>query len=236
MSSDHIRVAISQQEPVWLDLQGAVDKTCKIIAEAASGGAKLVVFPECWIPGYPCWIWCALCLSKTTVRQLTVRRVRSLDMNMTAKYMKNALKVDSPEMQKICACAEQNNIAVALGFAENKNNSLYMAQAIISPDGELKVARRKLKPSHLERIMFGDAGGSSLHNVAEMDLSDIKDNSQRMKAKVGALNCWEHTQPLLKYHTHLQGENIHLAAWPPLAPFPGGDAHWAMGYDGMYIE
>ena len=140
-------------------------------------------------------------------------------MNMTAKYMKNALKVDSPEMRKICVCAEQHNLAVALGFAEIEGSSLYMAQAIISPVGDLKLSRRKLKPSHLERIMFGDAGGSSLHNVAEIDLSDSKDNPQKTKAKVGALNCLEHIQPLLKYHTHLQGENIHLAAWPPLAPF-----------------
>ena len=53
----HIRVAVTQAEPVWLDLQGTVDKTCRLIAEAAVGGAKLIAFPECWIPGYPCWIW-----------------------------------------------------------------------------------------------------------------------------------------------------------------------------------
>jgi hypothetical protein len=52
-----VRVAVTQHEPVWLDLDGTVDKTCKIIAEAAEGGAKLVVFPECWVPGYPAWIW-----------------------------------------------------------------------------------------------------------------------------------------------------------------------------------
>lgn len=52
-----IKVAVTQAEPVWLDLQGTVDKTCKLIAEAACDGAKLIAFPECWIPGYPCWIW-----------------------------------------------------------------------------------------------------------------------------------------------------------------------------------
>lgn len=52
-----IKVAVTQAEPVWLDLQGTVDKTCKLIAEAAGNGAKLIAFPECWIPGYPCWIW-----------------------------------------------------------------------------------------------------------------------------------------------------------------------------------
>lgn len=52
-----VRVAVTQHEPVWLDLDATVKKTCDIIAEAARGGAKLVAFPEVWIPGYPAWIW-----------------------------------------------------------------------------------------------------------------------------------------------------------------------------------
>jgi predicted amidohydrolase len=52
-----VRVAVTQHEPVWLDLQGTVSKTCKIIEEASKAGAKLVAFPEVWVPGYPAWIW-----------------------------------------------------------------------------------------------------------------------------------------------------------------------------------
>ena len=52
-----IRVAVTQAEPEWLDLQKSTEKTCKLIAEAAQEGAELVTFPELWIPGYPCWIW-----------------------------------------------------------------------------------------------------------------------------------------------------------------------------------
>jgi predicted amidohydrolase len=48
---------VTQHEPVWLDLEGTVQKTIKIIEEAAQAKAKLVAFPECWIPGYPAWIW-----------------------------------------------------------------------------------------------------------------------------------------------------------------------------------
>jgi hypothetical protein len=51
------RVAVAQYEPEWLDLQKSVEKTCKIIDEAASGGAELVSFAEAFIPGYPAWIW-----------------------------------------------------------------------------------------------------------------------------------------------------------------------------------
>ena len=50
-TTQYIRVAVSQHEPTWLDLGGAVEKTCAIIKDASEKGAKLVTFPECWIPG-----------------------------------------------------------------------------------------------------------------------------------------------------------------------------------------
>lgn len=52
-----VKVAITQHEPVWLDLAATVDKTCQLIEEAASKSSNLIVFPETWIPGYPAWIW-----------------------------------------------------------------------------------------------------------------------------------------------------------------------------------
>ncbi|EMC92382.1 hypothetical protein BAUCODRAFT_287107 [Baudoinia panamericana UAMH 10762] len=205
-----IRVAVTQAEPVWLDLQATVEKTCKLITEAAEHGARLIAFPECWVPGYPCWIW-----------------LRALDFNLMTRYLKNSLKVDSSEMRRICQCAKDSNIAVILGFSENLNNSLWIAQATISAQGKLLMTRRKLKATHLERTVFGDASGASLHNVVELDLGQ-----ESQHTKVGALSCWEHIQPLLKYHTYLQGEEIHVAAWPPLDSHPGGDALWSMSSEG----
>lgn len=56
-SSPTVRVAVTQAEPMWFDLPGAVTKTCALISEAADNKAQLVAFPEVWIPGYPNWIW-----------------------------------------------------------------------------------------------------------------------------------------------------------------------------------
>ena len=57
MSTPTVKVAVSQHEPEWLDLEKSVQKVCNIIEEAAEGGAELVSFAEAFIPGYPAWIW-----------------------------------------------------------------------------------------------------------------------------------------------------------------------------------
>lgn len=56
-SPETVRIAVTQAEPEWLDLDASVSKTCSLVAEAADNGAKLISFPECWIPGYPAWVW-----------------------------------------------------------------------------------------------------------------------------------------------------------------------------------
>jgi nitrilase len=55
-----VKVAVTQHDPVWFDLAATVNKTCRLIEEAASHGAALIAFPEVWIAGYPAWIWSVL--------------------------------------------------------------------------------------------------------------------------------------------------------------------------------
>ncbi|KAL1584808.1 hypothetical protein WHR41_06553 [Cladosporium halotolerans] len=195
-STNIVRVAVSQHEPAWLDLAEAVRKTCAIIKEASEAGAKLVAFPECWIPGYPAWIW-----------------TRPVDFDLGVKYVQNCLSVKSPEFAAIQAAAAEHQIAVSLGFSERDGESVYISQALVSADGVLAMKRRKMKPTHMERTIFGDAtGGECL--AAPVDVPDV--------GKVGSLSCWEHIQPLLKFWTFSQGEQIHVAAWPPLDSFANG--------------
>jgi nitrilase len=172
-------------ESVDFDLDANVAKACKYIALAAEQGCKLIGFSECFIRGYPYFIW------KKTV-----------DFESVRKYIDNSLQLDSPQMKLICKTAKQHNIAVNLGFSEHYRRSLYIASAMIGADGEIKHTRRKTKPTHMERTVFGDGSGSSLLNV--VDIPGV--------GKVGGLNCWEHTQPLLRHHTHSQGEEFHVAA------------------------
>jgi nitrilase len=205
-SSNTIRVAVTQHEPEWLDLDATVKKTTKIIREAAITGAKLVAFPEVWIPGYPAWIWS-----------------RPVDFDLGVKYVENALAIDSPQMKDICSAAAENGISVALGFSEREGQSVYIAQALIDDKGQIRMKRRKMKPTHMERTIFGDASGDCLAKV--VDLPEV--------GNVGSLSCWEHIQPLLKYYTFSQQEQIHVAAWPPLENFiDGSPGFYSMSAEG----
>lgn len=149
-----------------------------------------------------------------------------MDFDLGVKYVQNSLKVDSPEMRSICAIAAENEINVSLGFSERDGDSVYIAQALIDETGKLRMTRRKMKPTHMERTIFGDASGTCLAKV--VDLPDV--------GKVGALSCWEHIQPLLKYYTFSQGEQIHVAAWPPPDPFvEGSPGFFSMTSEGCLL-
>lgn len=143
---------------------------------------------------------------------------------MGVQYVEAALGVDSPQMTTILASAREHSIAVSLGFSERSGDSVYISQALIDETGALRVTRRKMKPTHLERTIFGDASGDCLAQV--VDLPGV--------GKVGSLSCWEHVQPLLKFYTFSQGQQIHISAWPPLYPFEeGSPGFYSMTADGM---
>lgn len=185
-----IRVAAVQAEPVWFDLAGTTEKTISLIAEAAAGKAQLVAFPETWLPGYPAFIW-----SQSVVEQLP----------LLAHYRANSAELHGPEIRAIRDAAAEHGIMAVLGFSERDQGSLYMSQLIIGSDGEILLHRRKLKPTHVERAIFGESDGSGLQ-VVDTPIG-----------RLGALNCWEHMQPLVKFTMYAQHEQIHVAGWPALA-------------------
>lgn len=202
MSIRQYKVAVSQAEPCWFDLAAGVKKTIKLIEEASTNGASLIAFSEVWLPGYPNFVW-----SGTYTENIP----------LVQKYILNSMEAHGPEMVQIRQAAARHNIYVALGFSERDNGSLYLSQVLIDSKGKVLLHRRKIKPTHLERTIFGDATGDSLNNVVDTPLG-----------KIGMLNCWEHFQPLLKYNTYAQGEQVHIAAWPYNGPHVDGAAPWSV--------
>lgn len=182
-----IRVAAVQAEPVWLDVDATAEKTIRLIEEAAGKGAQLVAFPETWIPGYPVFLWTLPAPAQ---------------IGFVGRYHANSLTADHPAFTRIREAARDNRIIVVLGHSEKAHGTLYMAQTVVGADGSILLHRRKLKPTHVERTLFGESDGSGI-KVVDTPLG-----------RIGALNCWEHLQPLTKYAMYAQNEQIHIASWP----------------------
>jgi len=195
-----LRVAVVQAAPAFLNVDGTVDKTIKLMQDAATQGAQLIAFPETWIPGYPWWIW----LGSPAVGMQYVQR-----------YHDNSLVVGSAEFTRLAQAAGDLGIWAAVGFSERAGGSLYMAQALFDDQGRVIKTRRKLKPTHVERTVFGEGDGADL---AVMDTAI---------GQIGMLCCWEHLQPLSKYAMYAQNEQIHVAAWPSFSLYRG--AAYALG-------
>ena len=189
------RVAAVQAAPVFLDLDGTIDKTIDLMADAAAQGVKLIAFPETWLPGYPWWIW----LDSP-----------AWGMQFVQRYNDNSLVVGSPDFDRLRDAARKHKIWLSTGYSEKAGGSLYIAQMLIDDQGNTVQTRRKLKPTHVERTVFGEGDGSDL-TVCETAIGNI-----------GSLCCWEHLQPLSKYAMYAQNEQIHCGAWPSFSLYRGG--------------
>ena len=200
MVSKAYKVGAVQAAPEFLNLEKGVEKAISLIDEAGRNGVKLLAFPEAWLPGYPWWIWLGS---------------PAWGMQFVGRYHENSIEADSPEDRAISEAVKRNGLHLVLGVSERAGGSLYLAQWIYAPDGSVIARRRKLKPTHVERTVYGEGDGSDI-KVFETDIG-----------KLGALCCWEHLQPLVKYAMFSQHEQVHVASWPSFSLYRG--AAYALG-------
>jgi aliphatic nitrilase len=197
-------VAAVQAAPVWLDLDATVEKSISLIEDASARGAELVAFPEVWLPGYPHFIW--------------TKSNSDWPATFFQRYHENSLQRGSRQLAALQDAARKHDIAVVMGVSEREAGSLYISQTVIDEAGELRGIRRKFKPTHAERTMFGEGDGS------DFKVFDMK------VGRVGALSCWEHMQPLVKFTMNSLSEQIHVGSWPAISQ-PHVDAFGARTQD-----
>lgn len=189
-----LRVAAVQAAPVFLDRDATVDKAVASIEEAAGAGARLVVFPETWVPGYPAWIFGAAGWDDAGAKRAFGRLLR------------NAVEVPSAATATLAAAAGACGVHVVMGMTERDTGSsrgtLFNSLLYLSDAGEVLGVHRKLMPTHAERTVWGMGDGSTLH-VFDTPFG-----------RLGGLACWEHWMPLTRFAMHAKGEQIHVAAWP----------------------
>jgi nitrilase len=182
-----VRVAAVQIAPD-LDTPGAsVSKVLAAIAEAADKGARLVVFPETFVPWYPYFSF---------VHPPVVTGAEHV------RLYENAVIVPGPVTEAVAAVAKRHGIVVVLGVNERDHGSLYNAQLVFDADGRLVLKRRKITPTFHERMIWGQGDGAGLAVV------------ETAAGRIGALACWEHYNPLARYALMAQHEEIHVAQFP----------------------
>ena len=194
-----VKVAAAHVAPVFLDLQGTIDKVCSVIREAAGNGANLIAFPETFVPAFP--VWSAL-------------RSPIYNHDVFRRLLANSIQVESGEMMRIREAATDNQLVVSLGFNETSAHSvatLYNSNILIDRDGSILNHHRKIVPTFYEKLTWSTGDGAGLR-VCETDVGHV-----------GMLICGENTNPLARYTMMAQAEQIHISTYPPIWPTHGPD-------------
>ncbi|MFE2993669.1 nitrilase-related carbon-nitrogen hydrolase [Nocardia sp. NPDC059246] len=194
-----VRVAAVQAEPSWLRLSDGVEQVVGLIRAAATQGARLIAFPEAFLPGYPWWRWID---------------TNQWNVEYSTRCRENSMTRDGVEMRAITGAAAAHGIHVVLGFGERQDRRIYMSQAVIDDSGELLSVRRKAGLNSVERKIFA----SGTPNLPAVQHTPI--------GKYGALSGQENQRPLLTRALRADEEQIHVAAWPgsPYADAAGPDS------------
>lgn len=185
--ADKIRAAAVQIAPDLDSADGTLAKVLGAVAEAASQGARLIVFPETLVPWYPyfAFVYPPVLTGGEHVR-----------------LYEHAVTVPGPVTEAVSAAARRHDAVVVLGVNERDHGSLYNAQLVFDSDGRLVLKRRKITPTFHERMIWGQGDGAGLAVV------------NTAAGRIGALACWEHYNPLARYALMAQHEEIHIAQFP----------------------
>ena len=188
-----VKVAVVQAAPVLFDREASTDKVCALIAEASSRGARLILFPEAFIPVYPRGLSFGMVVGSRT----------PVGRQMWGKYWENSVEVPGSICDRIGEAARAAGAYVAIGVMERDGDfgggTLYCTLLYFGPDGRLLGKHRKLKPTAAERLVWGEGDGSTL-TVVDTEFG-----------RVGGLICWENYMPLARFAMYGKGVSIYLA-------------------------
>jgi nitrilase len=198
MSQRQVRVAVVQAASAGFDRDRSLAKLDTFTREAAREGARLVVFPEAFVGGYPRGLdFGAVVGSRTTEGREWYRR-----------YWEGAVDIPGPGVDAICAVARESNVFLVAGVVEREGGTLYCTAVFVDENGQYRGKHRKLMPTAAERVCWGQGDGSTL-TVAESAFG-----------RVGAVICWENYMPMLRMAMYAKGVEI----W--CAPTADGRESW----------
>ena len=190
------KAAAVQASPVYLDAGATIDKAVSLIREAAKNGAKLVAFPEVFVPGYPYWNWITDPVTGGAWFE---------------KLVKASVLVPGPEIDAIRRAARETGTYVVIGVNERSPVSLgaTLQHVGLHRSGRRLLGKhRKLVPTWAEKLTWTGGDGSSLR-VYDTEIG-----------RLGGLACGENTNTLARFALLAQGELVHIASYIslPVAP------------------
>src|SRR5580658_4183982 len=184
-----VKAAAIQMSPVLYSREATVEKIVRKIHELGQKGVQFATFPETAVPYYPYFAAVQTPLSQLMGDEY----LRLLDQSVT---------VPSPTTDAIGDAARKAGMVVSIGVNERDGGTIYNTQLLFDADGTLIQRRRKITPTHFERMVWGQGDGSGLRAV------DSK------VGRIGQLACFEHNNPLARYALIADGEQIHSAMYP----------------------
>jgi nitrilase len=183
------KVAVVQAGSCLFDTPATFAKLDRLAADAATQGAELVVFPEAFVGGYPKGMDFGARLGS-----------RSQDgREWFARYHASAITIPGDETLRIGEIAAAHRLHLVVGVIERDGGTLYCTVIFVGPDGTLLGKHRKLMPTAMERILWGQGDGSTLPVI------------ETAIGKIGAVICWENYMPLLRMAMFAQGVELYCA-------------------------
>ncbi|XP_057806712.1 bifunctional nitrilase/nitrile hydratase NIT4A [Salvia miltiorrhiza] len=188
-SAPTVRATVVQAATVFYDTPATLDKAERLLAEAASYGSQLVVFPEAFIGGYPRGSTFGVSIGNRTAKGKEEFR----------RYHAAAIDVPGPEVERLAAMAAKYKVHLVMGAIERDGYTLYCTVLFFDPQGHFLGKHRKVMPTALERIIWGFGDGSTIP-VFDTPIG-----------KIGAAICWENRMPLLRTAMYAKGVEIYCA-------------------------
>ncbi len=184
-----VRVAVVQAAAVPFDTEACVDKAICLIGESAATGAKVILFPEAFIPGYP----------KGLNYGLVVGARDAAGREEFRLYLDAAIDVPGPQTRRLGEAAAAQGSYVVMGVIERDRGTCYCTVLFFGPDGRLLGKHRKLMPTALERMIWGFGDGSTLTVV------------DSPYGRIGSVICWENYMPMLRMAMYSKGVTLYCA-------------------------
>jgi aliphatic nitrilase len=194
-----VKVAAVQAASVFLDREGSTEKACRLIREAGKNGARVIGFPEGFIPAHPVWYHHHAATGAIANR-------------LAVELFKNAVEIPGTETDAIGQAARDANAYVVMGVCEklpNTTGTMFNSQIYFAPDGSIIRKHQKIMPTVGERLVhmggYGDTFGAFESEFGPMS----------------GLICGENSNPLAVFALIAEGTRIHVMSWPNHFPTSG---------------